>query len=118
MLAVTESTRTPSCCHTQIRGCRNAYCKFQLLHGPDWQRLGGGQDGITQITSAASTIPGLMPCAGAPAMVWNFPLDVAYRATNVFGWPQVVVAVCGADFWGRDVIKGYGAIRLPTCIGR
>ena len=96
----------------QIAGCRTAYCKLQLLHGPDWQLLGGAQDGITQITSRA---PG---CLAAKTLTFNFPLDVAYRSANVFGWPQLVVCVYGADFWGRDVIKGYGAARLPTCIGR
>ena len=96
----------------QISGCRTAYCKLQLLHGPDWQLLGGAQDGITQITSRA---PG---CLASKTLHFNFPLDVAYRSANVFGWPQLVVCVYGADFWGRDVIKGYGAARLPTCIGR
>ena len=96
----------------QIPSCRTAYCKLQLLHGPDWQLLGGAQDGITQITSRA---PG---CLAGKALHFNFPLDVAYRSANVFGWPQLVVCVYGADFWGRDFIKGYGAARLPTCIGR
>lgn len=96
----------------QIAGCRTAYCKLQLLHGADWQLLGGAQDGITQITSRA---PG---CLAAKTLNFNFPLDVAYRSATVFGWPQLVVCVYGADFWGRDVIKGYGAARLPTCIGR
>ena len=98
--------------NAQIPGCSNAYCKFQLLHGPDWQRLGGMQDGITQIAGRA-----LGSCGGS-ALVWNFPLDVAYRASNVWGWPQLVVCVYGADWRGRDVIKGYGSLYLPTCIGR
>ncbi len=72
------------------------------------------QDGITQITRAAA---GPL-CCGGGALVWNFPLDVAYRTSNVFGWPQIVVCVYGADFWGRDVVKGYGSVRLPACIGR
>lgn len=51
-------------------------------------------------------------------LVWNFPLDVTYKATNAFGWPQVVVSVYGVDALGRDVIQGYGCIHLPTCAGR
>jgi len=31
---------------------------------------------------------------------------------------QVVVSVYGVDAWGRDVIKGYGSMHLPTCPGR
>lgn len=57
-------------------------------------------------------------CFSGGTLNFNFPLDVAYRSCNVFGWPQLVVCVYGADFRGRDVIKGYGAVRLPTCIGR
>jgi hypothetical protein len=51
-------------------------------------------------------------------LVWNFPIDVAYKATNAFGWPQAVVSVYGVDALGRDVIQGYGCIHLPTCAGR
>lgn len=51
-------------------------------------------------------------------LVWNFPLDVTYKTTNAFGWPQLVVAVYGLDSFGRDVVKGYGCIHLPTCAGR
>lgn len=51
-------------------------------------------------------------------LVWNFPLDITYKATNAFGWPQLVVSVYGLDTFGRDVIKGYGCIHLPICGGR
>eukprot|EP00955_Chlamydomonas_euryale_P082093 363670-Chlamydomonas_euryale.AAC.5 len=51
-------------------------------------------------------------------MVWNFPLDVTYKSTNAFGWPQLIVAVYGLDAFGRDVIKGYGCMHLPTSPGR
>jgi hypothetical protein len=45
-------------------------------------------------------------------------MDVTYKATNAFGWPQVVISVYGVDALGRDVIQGYGCIHLPTCAGR
>lgn len=51
-------------------------------------------------------------------LVWNFPLDVTYKATNAFGWPQLVVSVYGVDALGRDVVQGYGCMHLPTCAGR
>lgn len=51
-------------------------------------------------------------------LVWNFPLDVTYKSTNAYGWPQLVVSVYGLDYMGRDVIKGYGCMHLPTCAGR
>lgn len=51
-------------------------------------------------------------------LVWNFPLDVTYKSTNAFGWPQIIVSVFGTDAFGRDVIKGYGCVHLPTAAGR
>lgn len=92
----------------EVPSTGRAYCKFQLLHGEDWQKLGGAQDGITQITRAS----------GQRRLAWNFPVDVAYRATSAFGWPQLVLCVYGADWAGRDVLKGYGAVHVPTSIGR
>ena len=50
--------------------------------------------------------------------MWNFPLDITYKSTNAFGWPQLIVSVYGLDAFGRDVIKGYGCMHLPTCSGR
>lgn len=50
--------------------------------------------------------------------MWNYPLDLTYKTTNAFGWPQLVVSVYGLDLFGRDVVKGYGCVHLPTCAGR
>ncbi|KAJ9521731.1 hypothetical protein QJQ45_015354, partial [Haematococcus lacustris] len=92
-----------------IPGCSNAYLKFQLVAGEDWQLLDGLEEGITQ-ASRASQGPD-------QALVWNYPLDLTYKTTNAYGWPQLVVSVYGLDGLGRDVIKGYGCIHLPTAAG-
>ncbi|GBF90328.1 hypothetical protein Rsub_02434 [Raphidocelis subcapitata] len=92
-----------------IPDCDTAYCKFEVVTGEDWQLLDGMETGITQVLNSAG--PDRM-------LVWNFPLDVTYKSTNAFGWPQVVVSVYGVDAWGRDVVKGYGSMHLPTCPGR
>eukprot|EP00877_Chromochloris_zofingiensis_P007438 jgi/Chrzof1/2948/Cz12g05150.t1 len=94
----------------EISGCDNAYCKFEIIAGEDWQLLDGMENGITQVARQA---------AGPDKhLVWNFPIDVTYKSTNAFGWPQVIVSVYGVDAFGRDVIKGYGSIHVPTCAGR
>uniref|UniRef100_A0A7S3VGU1 B9 domain-containing protein 1 n=1 Tax=Dunaliella tertiolecta TaxID=3047 RepID=A0A7S3VGU1_DUNTE len=93
-----------------LNGNDNAYCKFHFVAGEDWQLLDGLEEGITQ-SSRVSQGPDQM-------LVWNFPLDVTYKSTNAFGWPQLVVSVYGLDYLGRDVIKGYGCMHLPTCAGR
>ena len=51
-------------------------------------------------------------------MVWNFPIDVAFRSTNAYGWPQIAISVYGPDFAGREVIRGYGSARLPLSSGK
>jgi len=52
------------------------------------------------------------------SLVWNFPLDVTFKSTNAFGWPQLVLSVFEVDRLGRDIIKGYGSIHLPIAAGR
>ena len=34
------------------------------------------------------------------------------------GWPTILVTVYGFDFWGRDVVRGYGSLRIPIASGR
>jgi B9 domain-containing protein 1 len=50
--------------------------------------------------------------------VWNCAFHASYSTTNVFGWPQLVVAVYGLDGLGRDVLFGYSCIRVPCKAGR
>ena len=69
----------------------------------------GQEDGITQITR--QTGPG-------GKLVWNFPLEVTFKSTNAFGWPQLVLSVFCVDALGRDIVKGYGCTHLPISAGR
>ena len=50
-------------------------------------------------------------------MVWNFPIDVSFSATNAHGWPRMVLSVYGLDILGRDVVQGYGQLHIPTTPG-
>lgn len=51
-------------------------------------------------------------------VVWNFPLDISFKSTNAFGWPQLVLSVYGMDMLSRDVIQGYGRVHIPITPGR
>jgi len=95
---------------TQIPSCDNAYCKYAIVHGDDWTHLDGPEDGISQITRKTS---------GGPdqPLVWNFPIEVTYKSTNAFGWPQLILSVFEIDAMGRDVIRGYGCVHLPISAG-
>lgn len=57
--------------------------------------------------------------AGADeTLVWNFPLDLTYSSTNVFGWPQIILTVFSVSANGKELILGYGCVHLPTAPGR
>lgn len=92
----------------------NLYCKFCIVSGQDWTLITGSEEGITQQASKASpfsskTVHNLN--------VWNFPIEVSYKSTNAYGWPQLVLAVYGPDVLGRDVVRGYGCVHLPRTPG-
>ena len=80
-----------------------------ITHGEDWQVLDGLEEGVTQLSKRA---PGT-----DTSFVWNFPINVAYRSTNIFGWPQLVLSVYDVDNLGRDIVLGYGSCHLPTAPG-
>ena len=50
-------------------------------------------------------------------VVWNFPFEMTYRFNDVPGWPKVCLTLTCRDFWGRDVICGYGVMHVPTFPG-
>ncbi|XP_003385464.1 PREDICTED: B9 domain-containing protein 1-like [Amphimedon queenslandica] len=86
------------------------YCNFSFFYGQDWTVLSNSSEGITQ-TSMRGSSP-------ASNFVWNFPIDVTFKSTNPFGWPQIVVSVYGVNSLGRDEVRGYGSIHLPVTPGR
>ena len=52
------------------------------------------------------------------SFVFNFPIDVTFKSTNPYGWPQIVVHAYGLDSFGNDVVRGYGAMHIPVVPGR
>ena len=61
----------------------------------------------------------LQQCAGGAAeLVWNFPIDLTFKAHNAFGWPKLYFSVSGLDMWGKDIVQGYGFVHIPCGPGR
>ncbi|TRY59062.1 hypothetical protein DNTS_008383, partial [Danionella cerebrum] len=85
------------------------YCKYCFVYGHDWAPTSGLEEGISQITSKGRV---------SQSLVWNFPLDITFKSTNPFGWPQIVVSVYGPDTFGNDVVRGYGAVHIPFTPGK
>jgi B9 domain-containing protein 1 len=69
----------------------------------------GQEEGISQVTKRSLD--------GLGRLVWNFPIDITFRSTSPFGWPQLVISVYGLDSFGNDVVRGYGAVHVPISAG-
>ena len=100
----------------QYEGLDSLYCRYTFASGEDWLVARGVEEGITQMSTANGTAA---EAEARSLAVWNFPIDVTFRATGAHGWPQLVVSVYGTDVFGRaDVIIGYGSVHLPMAPGR
>merc|ERR1711976_180838 len=86
------------------------YCRYTFVYGQDWVITSGLEEGITQMTKKSRD--------DRQSFVINFPLDVSFKSTNPYGWPQLVVHAYGLDIFGNDVVRGYGVIHIPISPGR
>jgi B9 domain-containing protein 1 len=86
------------------------YCKYSFQLGYDWSVTSGPDVGISQVSCKSPADP-------TEKIVWNFPIDLTFESTNVFGWPRIAISVHGVDFFGNDVIRGYGSALLPMSNG-
>jgi hypothetical protein len=77
------------------------------MHGPDWIRVNGEKNFISQVASS-----------NGKYITWNLPFEVSFETTYISGWPQLVVALYGTDFFGRSFVRGYGNVHLPTQTGK
>ena len=89
----------------------NLYCRYTFSFGQDWEIVHGIHSGLSQIARRRQV------CATS-TIVWNFPLDVVFKSTNVYGWPRLAISVYGLDTFGRDVVRGYTSLLCPTSPGR
>ncbi|XP_071493301.1 B9 domain-containing protein 1-like [Diadema antillarum] len=86
------------------------YVKYNFVYGPDWVITSGLEEGISQVCKKN--------VYGNQHFIWNFPLDVTFKSTNPYGWPQLVLSVYGLDAFGTAVVRGYGAVHIPITPGR
>ena len=90
----------------QIPESGNAFCKYEYVFGPDWEVVKGSggsvvlEEGISQVTTAT----------GGPdsSFVFNFPVEISFRSTNPFGWPQMAFSVHSFGLTGASA--------LPWCV--
>ncbi|XP_049815551.1 B9 domain-containing protein 1 isoform X2 [Schistocerca nitens] len=85
------------------------YCKHCFTFGPDWVVTSGTEEGISQLSKRSND--------ERQTCIWNFPLEITFKSTNPFGWPQLVISVYGLDLFGNDIVRGYGLCHLPIAPG-
>ena len=80
--------------------------KFDMLTGNQWHLHAGNETGISQHAYKSMHTN--------DRVIWNFPFEMVYRHNDIAGWPRISVTLTSRDFWGRDVICGYGVVHAPT----
>jgi len=85
------------------------YARYGVVLGRDWSVVDGIETGLSQIARKAA--------GPDKRVIWNFPIDVSFKSTNIFGWPRLSLSVYGLDTLGRDVVRGYGSVLIPTFPG-
>ncbi|XP_077489575.1 B9 domain-containing protein 1 [Amblyomma americanum] len=93
----------------QLTGADDVYCKYCFVHGADWTVAAGVEEGISQVTRKSRD--------ARRSFIWNFPIEITYKSSNVWGWPQLVLSVYGLDAFANDVVRGYGAVHVPPVAG-
>ncbi|XP_022917157.1 B9 domain-containing protein 1 [Onthophagus taurus] len=79
------------------------HCKYELITGPDWKIVGGLELGLSQTVNITQN------CS---KIVLNYPIDIVYKSSNIFGWPQLILSV-----YEGFKLKGYGRIHIPIQTG-
>ncbi|KAH8316002.1 hypothetical protein KR074_004992 [Drosophila pseudoananassae] len=84
------------------------FLRYELVAGPDWQLASGPQHGLTQMATNRSG-------HFNEPIVFNMPIEVTYKSTSPFGWPQILVSVFGRNgSQGRETLLGYAHVHLPV----
>ena len=77
------------------------------MHGSDWAKISGEKNYISQIAAS-----------NGKEIIWDLPFEISFETTYIAGWPQLVVALYGTNFFGRSFVRGYGNMHLPTATGK
>ncbi|CAG9812437.1 unnamed protein product [Phaedon cochleariae] len=75
------------------------HCKYELSFGPDWKIVGGLEAGMSQIANVVTN---------GDKVVFNLPLEIQFKSTNPYGWPQIILSV-----YKNMQLSGYGRCYLP-----
>ena len=84
--------------------------KYDVVCGREWQKISGDTYG----EAAQACVSYLGYTGGNQVVNWNAPMNAVYRTLEISGWPKLVMWFEGPNWWGNDVIKGYGCVPMPS----
>ncbi|GLV34472.1 B9d1 [Carabus blaptoides fortunei] len=70
-----------------------------MIAGPDWKVISGLESAVSQTANVV---------VNGDKIVFNLPIDITYKSTNPYGWPQFVISVYSAT-----TLQGYGRVHVP-----
>ncbi|KAF5306858.1 hypothetical protein FQA39_LY00088 [Lamprigera yunnana] len=79
------------------------HCKYEFVSGTDWKIANGLHAGLSQIVNVVTN---------HNKVTLNLPIDVVFKSTNPFGWPQLVLSV-----YNGITLQGYGRAHIPLQAG-
>ena len=56
---------------------RSLHCRYEIVHGPDWELVSGQKSGVTQCASVGNQ--------NFHTIIFNMPLEFTFKSTNPFG---------------------------------
>ncbi|XP_055323382.1 B9 domain-containing protein 1 [Sitodiplosis mosellana] len=80
------------------------FVRYDVVAGPDWELVSGFSSGVTQNASVGQS---------NDKVVFNMPMEMMFKSTNPFGWPQIVFSLYGTNWWRAESSKGYARIHVP-----
>lgn len=78
--------------------------KFSMSYGPDWKHVSGATEGLSSNCFRGDSY----------RFVPDLPITATFTSTSPYKWPQLVFSCYGNDLLGHDVVRGYGALPIPT----
>uniref|UniRef100_A0A0N5AHD4 B9 domain-containing protein 1 n=1 Tax=Syphacia muris TaxID=451379 RepID=A0A0N5AHD4_9BILA len=93
----------------QFISSNNYYLKYSYVYGTEWSQIAGLEEGLSSRCQKN--------CLQRRVTV-ALPIEATFKATNPFGWPQIVLSCYGTDSFGNDIVEGYGAVHIPTTPGK
>ncbi len=101
----------------EFPGASSLCCVYSFEYGHDWEIT--KPTGVDQVTiENGITQVSLRKSGNQPLYVWNFPIEIAFRSTNISGWPKLILTIAESNGKSKYKPIGYGWIHIPLSPGQ